>query len=326
MNASALLPLLTKYGGSSISYSTLEPGLKHWFVANVGYAAYTSSLGHKFVLGCPVCHDESLGVITSDLVNNLNRPAFVQIDEAFAELLHAKFGYKITQIGVETSLDIQKYSLTDDSRKSRLRASLRKGRLTSNVHELTSAELSDRFRIGRINLDELSRKWLAGKTKRKYLRFLIRTISYDDQPFVRKFYSIGRDNQLQGFAFFTPIFEEDNTVGYCCDAVRTGPDAPYGHAAYLILSALDHFRQEGLRTLSLGLSPVVSRDAEFRPDFLTTQALKYLYRYGNGLFNFSGIYRYKKQFGGERKPAFMATGRTFTGIESLALARLMRFV
>lgn len=324
---SSFLPYIIQYGTNSVSYSALQSNLRYWHKRDVGFAPYGSYSGYNFVLGRPLCPDDHLVEFLELFIKDLNNPAFVQIGEAVAQVLHDSFGYKVTQMGIEHFLNIQNYFLENDPQKGRLRASLRRGLKKAKVYELTQAQLMNWFGIFPKDLEHLSSDWLARKTFKKPLSFLIRKPIYEDEPFVRKFYSIDAYNNLQGFIFFSPIFKEGRVTGYCTDIMRASAKAPYGHVAYMILQAINKFKKEGKDFLSLGLSPEINNaKASMRHDKLTHHSLKFLYKYGNNLFNFKGIYRYKKQFRGITKPSYIATRRRIPASELLALLQYMDFI
>ena len=293
-----LIELLKRHGSQSIAYSTLQSDLNHRIEPGRGYAAYGSCLNHNFMLGNPICSLDEMADFIGNAVSDLNDPAFVQIDRETAKLLHDRFGYKVTRFGVETFLSIQNYCLEGDTAKSRLRASIRRGREVTDVFEFSQAELNERFSIGPVELDAVTKAWIATKKIKRQLRFLTRQPVYHDEPFVRKFYSIDADQNLQGFIFFDPIFEEGEVVGYCPSVMRARPGASMGHVAYILFMAMDVFKAEGKELLSLGLSPSLPDRSGFRHDPLTFHGLKLLYRYGNSFYNFRGMSYYKNQFKG----------------------------
>ena len=321
-----LIGYLKDHGSQSIDYSTLQDHLDHHVINDIGYAAYGNQSGHRFVLGGPICSREHMVEFIQSLVGALGNPAFVQIDKKTAELLHDQFGYKITRLGIETFLPIQDYSLYDDSKKSRLRASVRRGRERARVLELDQSALMDRFAIDETDLGELSMQWIDVKTNKRPLRFLLRKATYSDEPYVRKFYSIDDDNNVLGFIFFDPIFKNGDIIGYCPSVIRTKPGAPMGHAAYILFEALAEFKEENRKIISLGLSPVTPSRSAFRHDLMTFYGLKFLYEYGNRMYNFSGMSYYKKQFKGSSVDSYCATRKTFSAFESLAIARYVGFV
>ena len=323
---SGLIKFLTEHGSQSISYSTLQSDLHHRIDPDCGYAAYGSHGNHNFILGRPICARNEMADFVASAIADLNDPAFVQIDDETAALLHDQFGYKVTRMGVETLLPIPEYQLDGDSKKSRLRASIRKGRATTDVFELDQRELAARFEVGPGELDRLTSDWVATKKIRRELRFLIRKAVYEDEPFVRKFYSLDDRRQLHGFIFFDPIFKDGEVVGYCPTVMRARPGSSMGHVAYILFAAMEVFKREGKQVLSLGLSPSPPARSAFRHDRITFHGLKLLYRYGNGFYNFKGMRYYKNQFKGMTQDTYCATRRTFSVPESLAIARFTGFI
>lgn len=321
-----LLEFLRKFGGQSISYSTLQNDLDHLVIEGKGYAAYGSKLGQNFVLGRPICADKNIPVIVDELAKKLKYPAFVQIDKETAKLLYNDFGYKITRMGVETVLPVQCYELEGDSKKNNLRISVKKGSAVADVHELNQAQLKELFNIDVKDLEEISQEWLATKTSKKPLRFLVRQAVYGDEPYVRKFYSVNGNNEPLGFIFFDPIFSNREVIGYCPSVMRARPSAPMGHAAYILLKAMEKFKSEDKRLLSLGLSPISPSKSFFRHDLTTFYALKLLYAYGNTIYNFKGMRYYKNQYRGLTSDMYIATKKVFSGFESLAIARFCGFI
>ncbi len=321
-----LIELLKRYGSQSIAYSTLQSDLNHRIEPGRGYAAYGSHLNHNFMLGNPICSPDEKTDFIDSAISELDDPAFVQIDRETAELLHDRFGYKVTRLGVETVLPIQDYCLEGDTTKSRLRASIRRGHEAADVFELSQAELQERFGIGPAELDAVTAEWVATRKIKRQLRFLARRAVYCDEPFVRKFYSVDAGQNLQGFIFFDPIFEEGEVVGYCPSIMRARPGASMGHVAYILFMAMDVFKAEGKKLLSLGLSPSLPDRSGFRHDPLTFHGLKLLYLYGNNFYNFKGMSCYKGQFKGMTSDSFCATRRAFSAFESLAIARFTGFI
>jgi len=321
-----LLGFLKSYGTQSIAYSTLQNYLDHHVIEDIGYAAYGNRSGHRFVLGGPICPDQYMARFIDSLIGELKNPAFVQIDKKTAELLHDHFGYKVTRLGIETLLPIQKYSLDDDSNKSRLRASIRRGRERAKVFELDQSALVERFAIEESDLDEISKQWIDVKTNKRPLRFLIRKAKYADEPYVRKFYSIDDKENVLGFIFFDPIFERGDIVGYCPSVMRAKPSAPMGHAAFILFEAIAKFKEEDIETISLGLSPEAPSRSAFRHDMMTFYGLRMLYEYGNRIYNFKGTRYYKSQFKGRSVDSYFATKKTFSIFESFAIARYAGFI
>ena len=195
------LEFLKLYGSQPISYSTLQDGLNCYLKDGVGFASYGTHLGYNFVLGGPICSEKTRSAFLKEIIAHLKNPAFVQVDLATASILHREFNYKVTQLGVETFIPMQKYSLQNDPRKRNLRSFLRKGAHVAQVYELTQAQLESKFGVTAAHLDAISEAWMATKTAQTPLKFLVRNVVYADEPHVRKFYSIDKSNNLLGFVF-----------------------------------------------------------------------------------------------------------------------------
>lgn len=326
MDETEKIERLKKWGSSPISYSILQKGLCDYYNAS-GLVSYANYLTYNFVLGDPICPEYEKIDFLQEVITKLKFPAFVQVQEDTARLLHDKFRYKINQLGIETSINIQTYSLLNDTKKTNVRAFIRKGNAQSKVYELTQEELRRDFNITIQDMVKFSEEWLSGKTKKKDLRFLIRNIVYEDEPFVRKFYSITQDGKLMGFVFFNPIFKEDRIIGYCADMMRSSKESSKGHIAYVIFSAIEKFKQEKKDIVSLGLSPCANLTySDFRQDHVTFYMLKMFYYFGNKVYNFKGINEHKRQYQGLEYKVYSATHRTFPWIENFAINKYIGIV
>ncbi|MEM9444312.1 MAG: DUF2156 domain-containing protein [Verrucomicrobiota bacterium] len=300
---------LKRYGSDPIAYSTIQSGLRDYYIADSGYASYASCLGSHFILGSIICSDKDLENFATEVIKDLGCPSFVQINKSFARLLHDHFGYKVTKIGVESQLHTQSYELSNDYKKRNLRSYIRKGERQSNIYELTIEGLSKQFDISVGDIECVTKQWLSQKKRKKQIRFLTRETIYEDEPGVRKFYSIDKNNELIGFVFFNPIYSEGETVGYCADHMRVVKGASKGHVAYIIMKAFEKLKQEGISYLSLGLSPFyrLGSDTDFKESLGLRALFQFLYRYGNRLHNFKGLSSYKAQFRGDEHDVYVAT-------------------
>lgn len=315
------LNLLRMYGRNPISYSSVQEGLFDYHMSSLGFASYGRRGSHRFVLGDPLCSSDDCAALLQAIVRDLKNPAFVQVSESSAEILHRQFGYKVTQLGVETNIPVQEYHLENDTRKRNLRAFVRKGRAQTDVRELTERELKARG-VSEGDLERLTEDWLSDKASSKPLRLLVRNTVYADEPHVRKFYSFDHANQLQGFVFFNPMFEHGRVFGYCADIMRASSSATKGHVPYMIISALDKFRSEGISVVSLGLSPCAGlRKGPFRHDAITYAILRKLYQYGNALYSFKGIHENKREYNAPETRVYVATRRRFSLPELWAITR-----
>ena len=104
---------------------------------------------------------------------------------------------------------------------------------------------------------ELSTAWRRSKAvKDRELRLTTRPPEYVDRWGVRRFYAF-IEGALVGFVFFDPFFRHGRIIGYTANILRSKPGLrPHGVLDYVLLTAIEKFRTEGLETLSLGQSPL----------------------------------------------------------------------
>ena len=316
------LMFLKKYSNEAISYSTIQDCLEDYYLKDVGFVSYGSKSGYNFILGSPICSAENKFWFIKKIVEDLKNPAFIQINKETTCFLNKYFGYKIAQLGIETEIMIHDYQLTSSPQKRNLRSFLRKGEEQSKVYELTKRERIDDFGIDDSGMRQLSKEYIKIKNQNNEIKYLVRNFVYDDELYVRKFYSIGRDNSLLGFVYFNPIFKDGSIIGYCADQMRASDKASKGHIPYIILSALEKFKSEGRILLSLGLSPFAEvKRTEMKNAFIWHAIFKLAFKYGNFMYNFKGQYEHKKQYRGLEKPVYCATKSINEIAEFLAISR-----
>ena len=141
-----------------------------------------------------------------------------------------------------------------------------------------------------LNLQELeavSVKWRQTRsvTKREIM-FLVRPVVLEDEPDVRKFFTFNHDGQLKAFAFFDPVYEGGEVVGYLCSTGRRRlPEAAslvgYAQMRHAIKTA---FSKRGKDSYFLGLSPLANiEDKEFAYNWVVRRTFRFAY--ANALIN-----------------------------------------
>ena len=110
-----------------------------------------------------------------------------------------------------------------------------------------------------------------------------------------------------GYVAFDPIFEDGRVVGYVPNVSRASVDFRQGIFYALVLHAVERFREEGVRTVNLGLSPLALDDTPRAGESLPfRRIIETLFRHGNRLYNFKGIRFTKSRFRGREEPVFIA--------------------
>jgi len=289
------LAFLRAHGSGCLAYATLQPGLSYFDITGVGYVAHYlfkhpifARQGRRLVIGDPICSQETLSDVLDRFLASGPPAMFLQVSEGVAGELHRR-GYRVNQLGVETEIPIQDFSL-DGKAKSRLRhwrnKALKEG---VKVSEAPIAEM-DRGAVEAVSANWLSRKG------HKELQLLIRPLCYEREPLVRYFWAHCQ-GKLIGMIGFDPLCRDNAVFGYYHNVVRLSKDAPHGTSDLMTLAAMETFRAEGAQTLSFGLAPLAEISAgQFRANMMLHRILLLLRKYGERLYPFAGIYEHKAAY------------------------------
>lgn len=299
----ALLPYLKMYGSRCMSYSTTQPDLNHALLESVGYISWLEVTApfigqHAVILSEPICAPKNQLSLIKQLEQHLSKMTFVQIGERLADILYAE-GYSVYQIGIETELDIQTYSLS-----GKCKGSLRQWRNKALKSSLNVEErkISD---VDMQEVDELCRRWLKGRGG-KELSFLTRPMPRHNEEGVRFFWT-KKDGEIQALAGFDPIYENGKIVGYYHNFDRVCTGAVNGVSAFTLLQAMEKFRSEGKQLLSLGLSPLSKMEDGYSLIGPLHKLAQLFYEYGEKVYPFKGNYRHKSKFCGTGRKVYVAS-------------------
>jgi phosphatidylglycerol lysyltransferase len=280
---------LKKYGDHCMSFSTLQPGMNYFDVPGMGFIAYKQKWGTRYVLADPVCDVKDRERLIREFLKNSKNVAFVQISQSVAELIHEKFGYYSSQFGLETVVDLEKWDLKG-KKKQVLRTSI-------NHATKTGVVIEENYDTD--GCKKLTQEWLkTRKVKNREVSFLIRPMEMEYQQGTRKFHAY-LDGELIGFVFFDPVYSGGKVIGYVPNISRFSAKFKQGIFYPLMIHAMETFKKEGVKYLYLGLCPMMvgEEDQPYESGIVKT-IIRLLYRYGNILYSFKGLYFTKSRFEG----------------------------
>ena len=288
---------LRKYGDHCMSFSALQPRMQYFDVPDMGYIAFRQQWGTRFVLADPVCAEKDREFLIAEFLKEKKDTAFAQISEPVAELLAEKFGYYSTQFGVETIVDLETWDLKG-KKKQVLRTSINKAR-KDGVHFVEKYEANgDRA---------LTDEWLkTRKVRNREILFLIRPMDMEYQEGTRRFYAYQGD-ELLGFIYFDPVYSDDKLISYVPNISRFSHDFKQGIFYALMGHAMEIFKAEGVKCMYLGLSPLVVNEHDLPYESrIVKLMIRFLYKYGNMVYSFKGLYFTKSRFQGKDYKTFCA--------------------
>ncbi len=305
IDVSTLMPYLCQYGHYCMAYSTLQDGLQYYIEEGVGYIAYINYRNPLFLTGqrCIVLSDPIVaqanyeGIIQRFLAIH-KHVTFVQVHEPVAEIL-SSMGYQVNQIGIESSLNLQSFSL-----RGKARSQLRQWYNKCEREKVIVEEVSFSEGLSEV-AQQLTDEWLSKKGGREN-RFLTRPMRYYDECDVR-YFRASQAGRILAYAVFDPMYDEGSVVAYYHNIDRMASDAPNGTGVYLLLKALDTFQQEGKASLSLGMSPLYRLKEGYQHNVFTSKSFKYTYNKLNSIYPFKGNARHKKKFAAEQSRVYFSS-------------------
>jgi len=316
--------LLEQHGRFPIAYSVaFQPDLLHFGDQN-GFLSYKMVGGTAFVLADPVAPEERHGALIDAFLAAHKDVSFWQISHATAALLNAR-GLFVNAFGAESVVDLRSFTFKGPARRS-FRTAV--NRFAASGHSVREVPL-DGAMSGR--LQAVSVAWRQSKaTKSRELRFLVRPVVLGDEPGVRKFVLFNQNNEAEGFAFFDPVYESGQVVGYLSATRRWLPGTDPLAGYLLMRNAIETFQAEGVRELHLGLSPFhLIEDKEFNKNWVTRRAFRFFYTndFTNRFFYpVRSLSQHKDIYGGESRLVYVAFNKLPALLRLVKLLRACRIL
>jgi len=304
---------MKKYGSHCMSFSTLQPGMKFFDVPGKGFIAYMQKWGSQMVLSDPICHENEREAVIGAFLEKYPASAFIQVTEPVARLIHERFGFYATQFGIETVIDLEKWSLSG-KKKQILRTSINQAKKKGVVIRENPDETRHH---------QLSKKWMSTrKIKNREIGFLIRPMVMDHEEETRKFFAYQGD-ELIGFVFFDPIYKDGEIISYVPNISRFSHSFRQGIFYSLLTHAIETFKAEGLKEVNLGLSILVlDEENEAHEATLLKSIERLIFKYGNFIYNFKGIAFTKSRFRGKTHKFYSAHKWSFPAVKLLTMFKL----
>lgn len=213
--------LLRQHGDFALAYSvTFQPEMEH-FGDEDGFLSYKTIGGTALVLSNPVAPPDKRKALIDRFVEEKGDVCFWQISRPVAEIL-AGMGFSINELGAESHIDLAAYNFAGSTPAKR---NSRRAYGRALNHGYATRECSTAS-LNQVELEAVSVKWRQTRsTKNRETTFLVRPVVLADEPDVRKFFTFDRYGHLMAFAFFDPVYEGGEVVGYLCSTRRRLPEA-----------------------------------------------------------------------------------------------------
>ncbi len=292
-----------------LAYGDISRDLQVFEVPNIGCVIfYKSSSGDIYAIGDPLTKESSINTILALFLDSFPHANFIQVSNASANYL-SNCGYFVNNFGIETELPLDKWHC-QGAKNHMLRKQRKKSEKAGTIiREITDdpAELA----MGR----QVSDAWLAEcKNTTTEFCILTRPPVFEPERCTRKFAAY-LEGKMVAIAFFDPLNLSDLQEGYVFQLIRSNGGVS-GVRTHLLLHAADIFRHEGVRTLSLGLSPLCLRTQEpFRHSRFTKSLLHSIRSLSLG-YGYEGVEFYKSRFDGEERMVYLCS-RSYYPVKSV---------
>lgn len=309
---------IRKYGNQCMSFSTLQPEMHYFDVPGMGFIAFREKWGYRLTLSDPVCDAKDREAVLRELLSmDGKNTLFVQLTQDTAELLHSKFGLYATQFGSEIIVDLENWNLKG-KKKQILRTSVNHARKEGIVIEERCTHAECR---------RLTDEWLnTRKVRNREIGFLIRPMEMEYEEGTRKFFA-HQDGKLIGFIYFDPIFSDNRVISYVPNISRFSNNFKQGIFYPIMVHAMEVFKQEGIKMMNLGLCPLVVDDRDYPSESALQKKInRLIYRYGNWIFSFKGLYFTKSRFEGVERKVYGAHKGMLPTLPFLTMFKLSNFM
>lgn len=231
-------------------------------------------------------------------------PLLSMVRDAERDLLR-KRGLQVYKLGDEAVIPLDGETLRGPGARN-LRNTRRRFERAGCSFEIIEAEQAPACYL---ELKSLSERWLRFHNTPE-LRFSLGQLT----PDYLKRHPLGVVVQEGRIVAFANLLALPQAGTFTLDLLRFDPDAPNGIVDYLIVHLIEWGIGEGFSSMNLGLSPLAGLG---RATDLVTWGQRVLFEYGEPLYPFQGIHRFKRKFHPDWQPRYIATVPGLRGVRAL---------
>jgi phosphatidylglycerol lysyltransferase-like protein len=292
--------ILTEILTHPSGYLALSKRNAKFVVAGIpGFIAYRRQGKHLWMFGGihAAAHDagELLDRFLQFAVQSGRRVGAVQVQADQAELFASR-GFTVNQMGTTYATSLADYSFSG-GQKMQLRNKINHARrLGLKVVELGREVPRNAEWFAK--LEQVSASWLAEKGK-KELDFMIGELGDESDQHRRIFLALDAEEKPVAFISYVPVWGSDQP-GYLHDLTRKVPDAAAGVMELCNATAIERFKQEGVKYLHFGFTPfIVDPQADGYGNRLVHRIIQALRKYGEKLYPADTQEAYKLKWGAD---------------------------
>ncbi|WP_348789694.1 DUF2156 domain-containing protein [Leifsonia sp. NPDC080035] len=305
--------LLRAGGGGTLGFMGTWPGNVYWFSEEGDAAvAYRVINGVAITLSDPVCHPARAEQTIIDFVGfcdaNSWVPVFYSIHDRYLPVFES-LGWQTMSVGEETLMHPQTFDMQGKPWQKVRQAHNRGVKERISTLWTTWDELPP---VQQSQIAALSEQWVSEKELPE-MGFTLGGMEELKDPDVRLYLAYDPEGELQAVTSWLPSWRDGTVVGYTIDFMRRADGSIPGIMEFIIASAAQHMRDEGVEVLSLSGAPLATKpagaDGDERADAepgAMDRVLALLARTLEPAYGFASLFKFKSKFNPTYETLWMA--------------------
>jgi phosphatidylglycerol lysyltransferase len=305
--------LLRAGGGGTLGFMGTWPGNVYWFSEDGEAAvAYRVINGVAITLSDPVCRPERAEQTIIDFIGfcdaNSWTPAFYSIHDSFLPVFES-LGWQSVSVGEETLMHPQTFDMQGKPWQKVRQAHNRGVKERISTLWTTWDELAP---VQQSQIVSLSEQWVSEKELPE-MGFTLGGMAELKDPEVRLYLAYDPQGDLQAVTSWLPSWRDERIVGYTIDFMRRADRSIPGIMEFVIASAAQRMRGEGVEVLSLSGAPLATKpesaigdeSAEGEPAVID-RLLAFLAKTLEPAYGFASLFSFKSKFNPTYETLWMA--------------------
>lgn len=298
--------LVTAGGGDTFGWMTTWRGNAYWFAAD-GRAgvAFRRNGGVAVTVGGPFGYPDARDAAMTDFArycdDNGWTTVFYGVDARNAELL-TTLGWSTLPVAEDADLDPRTWTTTG-KRKQDVRTAVNRARREGITATWSSWQELPPSTARQI--EAISEEWVSERELPE-MGFTLGGVDEMRDPAVRTLVAQDATGRVLAVTSWLPSHREGRVVGWTLDVMRRTEAAPNGVMEFLVASAAERMRDDGVERLSLSAAPLAQAGEAAASNDGVQSLLELVGGVLEPVYGFRSLLRFKQKFGPDLHPLVLA--------------------
>lgn len=299
--------LLVGEGGSTMSWMTTWPEMRHYFLADGrGYVGYEKHAGVALALSDPVAPAAEVAGAVAEFTAMAERggltPCLFSVTDAAADAARSA-GWRTVQIAEDTIIDLPGLAFKGKKWQD-VRSALNKAKRESITFRLVT--LAEQPFAVLAQVRAISEQWVGEKGLPE-MGFTLGGVDEALDPAVRVGVALDATGSVHGVTSWLPVYAPGGQVrGWTLDVMRRRDDGFRSVMEFMIASACLEFQKTGAEFVSLSGAPLARSEQGVEELHRTDRLLEKLGASLEPLYGFRSLHAFKAKFAPRYEPIHLA--------------------